>query len=231
VAVTTMIVTVRSFDALDAQRAYRERFGSKMSDGPEEWIVRDFFADRSGGVFVDVGAADYREKSNTYYLETALGWSGVAIDAQGKYAADYAVHRKRTRFVAAFVSDSSGVTDSHIPLGNPGVASADRDYVAAVDRVARTERLPTVTLTQILDATGVTRIDYLSIDIERQEPKVLAGLAIDRFRPRLACVEAHLPVRQQILNYFADHGYVVVGKYWHVDGSNLYFMLRGLPQD
>jgi hypothetical protein len=95
----TMVLTLRSFSALDAQRPFEELYGTKVSDGPEEWIVRDFFKDRRGGVFVDVGAAHYREKSNTYRLENTLGWSGVAIDAQAQYARDYRVHRPAPRLL------------------------------------------------------------------------------------------------------------------------------------
>lgn len=222
--VATMVVTLRSFAILDGQTPYRERYGAKVSDGPEEWIVRDFFGDEHGGIFVDVGAAHYREKSNTYRLETALGWSGVAIDAQAHYAADYRAHRPRTTFVPAFVSDRVGTVDFYVPAHNPGVASADRGFVDGVDRVVRTDRLPTVTLTQLLDRVGITTIDYLSMDIEREEPKALAGFDLGRFKPRLVCIEAHVPVRQQIINYFASREYVVVGKYWTVDGANLYFM-------
>jgi FkbM family methyltransferase len=223
-ALVAMIVTLSAFSTLDAQQPYKAKYGAKVSDGPEEWIARDFFNDQRGGVFVDVGAADYREKSNTYTLETALGWSGVAVDAQAQYADGYRTHRPRTKFVAAFVSDRVGSVAFNIPAGNPGVASADPIYVAGVDTIARTEQIPTVTLTAILDAAGVTRIDYLSMDIEREEPKALAGFDIARFKPRLVCIEGHVPVRQQILDYFAAHGYVVVGKYWNVDGMNLYFM-------
>jgi hypothetical protein len=37
------------------------------------------------------------------------------------------------------------------------------------------------------------------------------------------CIEAQPLVRQQILNYFADHGYVLLGRYLRADTWNLYF--------
>jgi len=47
----------------------------------EELIIRDFFADRKGGFFLDIGCVHYRDSSNTYYLEKHLRWSGIAVDA------------------------------------------------------------------------------------------------------------------------------------------------------
>src|SRR5215216_2059385 len=41
-----------------------------FSMGFEEWVVRDYFNDRRGGVFLDVGANHYKAQNNTYYLET-----------------------------------------------------------------------------------------------------------------------------------------------------------------
>ena len=38
------------------------------------------------------------------------------------------------------------------------------------------------------------------------------------------CIEANQDVRQQILDYFAAHHYVVMGKYLRIDPNNLYFM-------
>ena len=60
------------------------------SQGNEELIVRDFFQDRRGGFFLDVGAAHFKRNSTTYYLDKHLGWSGIAIDALKEYAPDYA---------------------------------------------------------------------------------------------------------------------------------------------
>jgi hypothetical protein len=83
--------------------------------------------------------------------------------------------------------------------------------------------VPTTTLNAVLDQAGLTRVDFLSMDIELAEPKALAGFDIDRFQPGLVCIEAHLEVRQQILDYFATHRYSLVGKYLRADPHNLYF--------
>ena len=67
---------------------------------------------------------------------------------------------------------------------------------------------------------GISRLDFMSMDIELSEPKALAGFDIDRFSPSLVCVEANPEVRQQILDYFARHHYTVIGKYLRADPKN-----------
>ena len=48
--------------------------GQKLySANNEELIIRHFFNDRRGGVFVDVGSWHWKESSTTYYLEKHLG--------------------------------------------------------------------------------------------------------------------------------------------------------------
>ena len=61
-------------------------------------------------MFVDVGANDYRHDSTTYYLETALGWHVIAVDAQREYAAGYQQYRPRTEYFTLFVSDQTDAT-------------------------------------------------------------------------------------------------------------------------
>lgn len=198
----------------------------RNSENAEEWIVRDFFNDRREGVFVDVGANDYQKFSNTYYLEAVLGWSGIAIDPQSKFAEQYRLHRPRTKFQALFVSDSS---DREAVLNVPEnglIASADAQFARTGGRDATPLRVPTSTLDDILDRAGIAHVDFLTMDIELAEPGALRGFSIERFRPALVCVEAHPEVRQQILDYFAAHGYTVVGKYLRADTDNLWFTVR-----
>ena len=212
---------------LDERAVLEKDYGPHTNAmGVDEWVIRDYFQDRRGGVFLDVGASHYREGSNTYYLETSLGWSGVAIDALQEFAAGYGQHRPRTRFVAMFAADRADDTAQlFVPAGNQFVASASQASTARESGgdggTARS--VPTTTLNRVLEQAAIDKIDLLNMDIELAEPGALAGFDIERYRPDLACVEAHQETRQQILDYFDAHGYKLVGKYLRVDPSNLYF--------
>lgn len=206
------------------------RYGpSRHSEHAEEWIVRDFFQDRRAGVFLDVGAYDYKQLSNTYYLETALGWSGIAIDAQAKFADGYQRYRPRTVFLPLFVSDRSDTQVTlHVPPDRDMVASSNRHFTESFAR-SRELQVTTRTLDAVLDEQHVSRVDFMSMDIELAEPAALRGFSIDRFRPELVCVEANPEVRQAILDYFAAHHYTVVGKYLRADDSNIWFTPLASP--
>lgn len=190
----------------------------------EEWIARDFFQDERNGVFVDIGSGDYQDGSNTYKLETALGWSGLGVDALEHFADDYREHRPKTAFVSRFVSDVADTEQTiYIPRKlNQTMTSSNREFAEKSASVSE-RQVKTTTLDRLLDAHRISRIDFLSMDIELAEPKALAGFSIGKYRPRLVCIEAHAEVRQQILEYFHQHGYVLVGKYLRVDNDNYWF--------
>ncbi len=217
--------TYRLPDPSDEVQAFAARYGpGRHSEHAEEWLVRDFFQDRRGGVFVDVGANHPRQFSNTYYLETALGWSGVAVEPLREFEPMYAELRPRTRFRAFFVSDVSDATAKMYVLDdNSLVSSQTKAFTERYLGTSQERVVPTITLTDLLEKEGLSRIDFLNMDIELAEPKALAGFDIARFRPALVCIEAHPEVRSQILEYFHRHGYLVVGKYLRADEHNLYF--------
>lgn len=210
---------------------FQAKYGSSSySQYGEEWLIRDFFRDQRGGFFVDVGSYDYKRYSNTYYLEQVLGWSGVAIDAQQEFGPDYIKYRPRTRFFAAFVSDRSGAVESlFVPERTRTVASSNREFAGRYDGKGTEREVPTITLNDLLGRAGVSRIDFLTMDIELAEPKALAGFDIVRYRPRLVCVEAHPDIRQQLLDYFAERNYRLLGRYLRADPHNLWFAPADAP--
>ncbi len=207
-----------------AELSVLDRYGpERSSQNFEEWAIRDFFSDRRGGVFLDVGANHYQRHSNTYYLEVRLGWSGVAIEPQQEFAQDYAAYRPRTRFIAMFASDTSDEKVQLFVPENSLVASSNRAFADSFGSRSQSREVPTTTLNVALDRTAIGHVDFMSMDIELAEPKALAGFDIERFKPALVCIEGHAEVRQQILDYFARHRYVLVGKYLRIDPHNLYF--------
>ncbi len=195
--------------------------------GLEEWFIRDFLGDIRGGVFVDVGAWDPTKGSNTYRLERDFGWSGLAVDAIEEFAPKYKVIRPKSQFITAFVGDPNcGTATLHVPEQITAVASGTESFVHNFTAKSLPRQVPRRTLDSLLDQAGIVRFDFLSMDIELSEPAALRGFDIERFRPRLVCIEAHGETRQAILDYFAAHGYVLVGKYLPHDRVNLYFKLR-----
>jgi FkbM family methyltransferase len=220
-------VGVAPQDTSEANWLERQYGPAHHSTNLEEWIIRDFFNDKRHGVFVDVGAADAEQVSNTWYLEKQLGWSGVAIDAQESYRPGYAQHRPRTKFFSLFVSDRSDQNARLFISNAGGTSSSERDFAQAYGGVKQMVDVPTITLDDLLAAQGITSFDFLSMDIELAEPAGLAGLDIERFHPSLAVVEAHPQVRQQILDYFTSRRYTPVGKYLRADIENVWFMPLG----
>jgi FkbM family methyltransferase len=200
--------------------------GEKLySQHDEELIIRHFFDDERGGVFLDVGCWDWREGSTTLYLEEKLGWSGIGVDAQAKVREGYEQHRPRTKFLNYIVTDHSGTIEKlyvadQISSINPHHVD---QFPGAQWYDPKPLEVPAITLNDLLSDQGVARIDFLSMDIEGAEPKALAGFDIQKYRPRLVCIESSPDVRDAIMQYFTTHGYERIDEYLAYDAVNWYF--------
>jgi len=201
----------------------------------EEPVLRHFFKDRRGGVFLDVGCYKWRELSTTYYLEHHLGWTGIAIDALADFRGGWKRNRPGSRFFQYVVSDHSGdEVVFYEAEGAEGVSSTSREWI--LDFYAkqfpngkpdiREQRVPTITLDDLLDREGVTEIDLLSMDIEGSEPAALAGFDIERFHPELVLIEVRGENESPVMTYFNSHGYERIDAYLAHDSLNWYFRPR-----
>jgi len=205
--------------------------GQKLySQNNEELIIRDFFNDRKGGIFLDVGCAHYMEMSTTYYLERHLEWQGVAVDALAEFAAGYAQNRSNTKFFNFIVTDHSGQRELFYRLiSAPGLSSDNKNSTQKaaeyfqVPKEYQVISVPTITLTELLGKNGISKIDFLSLDIEGAELKALAGFDIQRFKPELVCIEVRPGFSDKILDYFNAHSYERIDKYLKYDNANWYF--------
>lgn len=197
---------------------------NRYSQHGEELVIRDFFQDRRGGVFLDVGAAWPVHYSNTYYLESELGWTGIAVDAFAEHESRWRNRRPNSKFFNYIVTDYSGGSEPFYRSKDTiGISTLTPEEGLGPTTEFEEVQVPTITLTDLLDQAGVSSIDLLSIDIEGHELTALSAFDIDRFKPELVCIEVHAGARQPVIDYFADHGYERLEKYDEYDFANYYF--------
>jgi FkbM family methyltransferase len=213
----------------------QKRFGLKIySQWNEETIIRHFFNDQRDGFFVDIGAASCCSDSTTYYLESRLGWTGIAVDSNVSYRAEYEKRRRGSKFFSFFVSDTSDKqADFFLVPHAPGISSGDRSHLSKFDFMkekpldVEEKKITTITLNRLLERERVQKIDFLSLDIEGAELVALHGFDIDKYKPRLVCVEIQQELGDKILEYFTRHGYQRIEPYRPFDQYNWYFMPVG----
>jgi FkbM family methyltransferase len=191
----------------------------------EELVIRDFFQDRRGGFFVDIGCADPEHGSTTYYLERHLGWSGIGVDARIELAPLWLRKRRQSKFFSYLITDHSDTQDPfYVIQGAEGLSSTEKERDFMGKKFKGEERkVPSITLNDLLDQNKVTRIDFMSVDIEGHEITAFAAFDIERFKPELMCVEASPLNREKLLEYFSAHGYERIEKYLQRDALNWYF--------
>ena len=195
----------------------------QYSQAMEELVIRDFFNDRKGGFFVDVGCHLPKKDSTTYYLERHLNWTGIGIDAMAHFAKGWADSRPNSTFVHAAISDKDGeILELHIagPFVSLDVSVIELWGLTA----AKTIQVETSTLDTLLTEQGIKTIDFMSIDIEGVDLAALKGLDLTRFRPELIGIETlH---HDEVIAILDANDYEWIEKYYKVDKINLYFKPR-----
>jgi FkbM family methyltransferase len=183
-----------------ARRRTFETFGSYRysrtgAHGIDDKLQRHL--DLDGGFFVEAGANDGINFSNTYYLERARGWTGVLVEGIPELYRACIRHRPRSRVVnCALVppeDEGSLVTMQYSNLQSIVAGALPYEHVVQGLR-SQGERtyeieVPGRTLSSVLDESMPPRFDLLVLDVEGYEAQVLRGLDLNRHAPRFALIE------------------------------------------
>ncbi len=152
-----------------------------MTHEQEIHLILDFFKEKAGGVFVDVGANHPVTLNQTWALEQK-GWSGVLVEPNPEIFKLLCEQRPRSRAVLAAAGAESGEVDLFLGVTHLHSTLAP---ILGDPLSGQKVRVPLRTLDSILAEAGVTTIDFLSIDVEGHELKVLQGLNLEKYAPRL----------------------------------------------
>ena len=155
--------------------------------GQDDWIIRDVFNYSKNGVFIDLAATNGVSINNTYLLEKNLGWTGICIEPNTKYLTE--LKKNRNCIICTDVIDSEMDKTVLFRTDNGelgGIVDEDTDncykYRSKELENAIIIKKTTKTLEYILDINKMPKIiDYLSIDVEGAETRILKNFPFNKY--------------------------------------------------
>jgi len=175
--------------------------------------VLPYLQDIEKGFFVEAGALDGLFMSNTKILED-LGWNGLLIEPSHNAVLKCKENRKATVEECALVSsDCIG----HIVMGDFSYdGEGGLGAWSSINRKHYGGQLVPVrarTLEEVFDSYGVSKIDFLSLDVEGYELEVLKGIDFKKVDISLILVEVNLRQYslEQMDGYLKEFGYNNLG--------------------
>ena len=157
----------------------------------EDTAVSNYFKDKKNGFYVDVGCYHPTHRNNTYLLHKE-GWSGVNIDTS-EFSIDLFNHmRPKDLNYNCAISNKNEIVKLFYQKELSQLSTTERDQAKTVFQGNIKEKeVQAFTLDEILnrDKFKDLKIDFLDIDVEGADLKVLEGLSFDKFKPELVCVE------------------------------------------
>ena len=198
----------------------------KSQDRQDQIIFSTFFNRICGGTFIEMGAADGIQNSNTYAFEMDLKWKGLLIDASPKAYKKLVkrTERKRSIMINGAVGDQSG-TVTYIDLeGYSEQISCIKEFASDehIERIDREMKLhpenkrddieiPIKSLSDWLKDFNLYHVNFFSLDVEGAELQVLKGIDYDivLFDVILVEISENKETKQKIIDLLGSKGYML----------------------
>jgi hypothetical protein len=180
--------------------------------GQDEVVLR-LLNHKRGGFFLDTGASDGIEASNSLRLEREFGWRGICVEPDPGYFALLGQCRT-ARLFNCCLDDEAGEVD-FIAAGTLGgiLHCYDKDELEELHRKrpwARVVTRPARSIREVLREGGAPAvIDYWSLDTEGSELVLLRAFPFDEFTFRVLTVEhnRHAVRREQFRLLLESRGF------------------------
>ncbi len=165
----------------------------------------------SDGYFIECGANDGINQSNTWYFEKYLNWNGLLIEPlEDKFIELKKNRSRRNYFYNIALSDSIDKQSLYIINNNLESKVVDKE-----NKETNVSKFKSTTLTRILEEISAPKlIDFFSLDVEGFEEQVIHGIDFNIYNFQFLLVETK---NEKVIKFLKDNNYELVEKMSHHD--------------
>ena len=197
------MITQEEVDALDAKST--SQIGQDMFVLSELGFKRD-------GYFVEFGAANGKDLSNTYMLEKELGWTGIVAEPAMIWRDELVKNRTcKISFDCVWTKSDELLEFNEVSAPELSTihAFSDSDGHHQTRKEGKKYGVYTVSLIDLLKQFNAPKeIDYLSIDTEGSEFEILSAFDFDAYKIKvITCEHNFSPMRDKIRDLLLSKGY------------------------
>ena len=197
------------------------------SQSQQDKIVDILFSKKMNGFFVDIGAHNGVNFSNSLFFEKYRDWKGVCIEPIPEVFEELEKNRN-CHLINGVISDSKEILEFKRVHGYGGMLSGILKYreklhdertdseLEKYDGFAEIISIQSYTLKEILDKIGTQKVDYLSLDIEGGEFEVLQSINFKELDITCLTVENNYNADEP-RKYMKKNGYLLLKIAGHSD--------------
>jgi len=185
---------------------------SKSQLGQDKFVLSET-GFKKNGFFVEFGATNGVDLSNTCLLEAEFGWSGILAEPGLIWHEDLRKNR-HCLIDTSCVWKQSGSTlsfnETNMPEFSTINAYSSSDGHAEIRKSGENYDVPTISLLDLLEKHNAPKtIDYLSIDTEGSEFEILSNFDFERYQfDVITCEHNYTAVREELFSLLTSKGYV-----------------------
>lgn len=203
----------------------------KSQWGQDRWLNENIFHNKKNGIFVDVGAHDGVNINNTFFFEKNCNWTGICIEPI-PIIFEKLIQNRNCCCIQGCAYNQTGVVNFDYLTGwTEMLSGVSEDYNQKhLQRISnemkqyggkrKKLKVQSFTLEKIFRETKINYVDYLSIDTEGSELKVLQGINFDKVFIDIIQVEAnYLEDSVKVKNFLIHNNFSFIKK---CKGDNIF---------
>jgi FkbM family methyltransferase len=186
----------------------------------DKFLNEVVFKEKHNGFFIEIGANNGIDFSNSYFFEKFLEWDGICIEPH-PIVFDELHNNRKCLCLNIAISNSEGEKDfvchtkssflsgllnkydpKHIKRWNTNKVIADKNNIVKVQSYL---------LNDVLEKNKVTDVDFLSLDTEGGELDILKSINLNKYNIKIIVVE-NLYNSHNISDFLNSKGYSLINK-------------------